>query len=133
LNASIAAAAPELAREVRKLSGRIADAAREIERTVEADLETGRRAAAGIEEAARAFARVRNDAEEIGRLTRETRESVAAGARENERIVLLKDRVSEIAEENVRHIDELAGFTGVLSRQVDSLKRLIAQFRTGEE
>jgi methyl-accepting chemotaxis protein len=119
--------------EIRKLAERIADSSKGIEKTVSINLEISRRAVTAIEEVNRAFNRIRNDVEDITRLARAVQTSASDEQSESERLTTLKDSVSDDAEKNIRHINQLIEHTDALSRKTAGLKDLTARFRTDEE
>jgi methyl-accepting chemotaxis protein len=122
-----------IAPEIRKLSERISDSARNIEKIISANTETIRKASEATTDVNKSFNQIRNDIEEIVHLNNQAKESVADELRESKQIIALKDRVSMISEENMRQINELVSFTNTLSRQVENLQQLISHFRVQEE
>ncbi|GEM_PF-4884281 len=143
LNASLSAvqaqgsdtsnAASIIAPEIKKLSERISDSSRDIEKIIATNTNIIRKASESTVEVNRSFNQIRNDIEEIVHLNTQIKGSVSEEIKESKQIIALKDRVSMITEDNMRQINELVSFTNTLSRQVENLQQLISQFKAQEE
>jgi methyl-accepting chemotaxis protein len=122
-----------LAPEIRKLAESTGDSTREIEKIVKGNLEVSFKASDTADEVNKAFNQVRNDVEEIVHITEDIKASVNEEKKESGQIIIHKNRVGEMAGENIRQVNELADFTNTLSRQVETLRSLISRFVMGGE
>jgi len=121
-----------LASEIRKLSERISDNTRTIEKSIRTNLEIAKRTVAAVEEVNSSFNKIRNDVEDITRLAKDIQSTTQEELRESEKLIVLKNRVDEIAEENIRYINDLTEHTNSITEKIEVLKKFLSRFKTEE-